>query len=629
MPIDYDKWTRLAKEVEESENRKLVKTNALSKFVGLESESQREWSAMTPDERLAAIQRADEEDQFLELKHQQHKEYLSGIQQDVENADESWMYDVDPDSYEDFTLKRTWRLVKPRGADFFKAGDLVSAEQQWLGAVLLVQKVGLSWPTASELFVQLKCNLSQLYIKQDRWAEARRAATSALSVSPTCEKALYRRALTRIHGADWEQARLDLELLLVHHPQNADARRQLAEVAEALRRPERTGRRRVAAEGATPSPGPLAAPARAFELSNAIADLNDEGTLRKVGVMLLGREQLDGEALRWRWPWGREEWLSNSRQKAVLSVHVVVRSVGGEELFNTRGRLVLPETPQERDELRLRMTEVAALDDVAGKLARTPEDFVTREALQPLRWRYGDPCVYAGFDLAARSMELGEKALFEIDQPLLEPSVCEFYRSNGGAARVAGLPDFKHHIEDRKLKLLAEELPEWELDLESKVQRTVRVELELCALDLFEDLSPGRTGEYLLRVANAGRGRRKLVKGTKVEGNFVIAGALNGMALYRVERAVWTIGSEGQESFVNRHGQRTVWIPQCIGQIFRDACRLMPLLYEGTRLEARMQEGPAPMELNPKLAATLSAKRAWSHRPPVAIDVEFLNVLDF
>lgn len=46
--------------------------------------------------------------------------------------------------------------------------------------------------------------------------------------------------------------------------------------------------------------------------------------------------------------------------------------------------------------------EVAELDDLAGKAARTPSDFVARERMQPMRWRYGDPCVYAGSSRAMR-----------------------------------------------------------------------------------------------------------------------------------------------------------------------------------------------------------------------------------
>merc|ERR1712060_17222 len=179
----------------------------------------------------------------------------------------------------------------------------------------------------------------------------------------------------------------------------------------------------------------------------------------------------------------------------------------------------------------------------------TPADFCRQRPLLPMRWRYGDPSVYAGFELAARSMRLGERALFEIDQPLLEPSVSTFYQRDGGVARVAGLPNFKHHIEERKLNLLAEELPEWELDLENKTQRTVRAELELTSIELFRDLSPARNGEYLLCIGTTGRtDGRRIQCGTTIVADFIIAGALDGTPLYSLRRAVWTLGEEGGES---------------------------------------------------------------------------------
>lgn len=60
------------------------------------------------------------------------------------------------------------------------------------------------------------------------------------------------------------------------------------------------------------------------------------------------------------------------------------------------------------------------------------------------------------------------------------------------------------------MTLLAEELTEWELDLENHEQRTVRVDLELVDIALYRDLSPGRCGEYLLRIAHTGQGGGRL-----------------------------------------------------------------------------------------------------------------------
>lgn len=42
----------------------------------------------------------------------------------------------------------------------------------------------------------------------------------------------------------------------------------------------------------------------------------------------------------------------------------------------------------------------------------------------------------------------------------------------------------------------------------------------------------------------------------RVQGDFVVAGALSGIALYSVEKAVWILGSEGRESYVTTPGSR-------------------------------------------------------------------------
>lgn len=592
MPLDYSKWARLAAHEAEEQERE---------------EEDKEWAEMSPHERQAAVLRAEEEEQRVSETRREHEEYLQSIDRQVQKEDDAWLHDVDPRSYEDFTVKRTWRVVKAKGAKLFKAGDLQAAEQQWAGGVLLLQKIGLGWPTVAELYVQLKCNLAQLYVKQARWDAARQAATAALEVDARCEKALFRRALAFIHFAEWAEAKRDLEALLAAHPQNAEAAKKLAEVRRGLQG-ERDSLMGVG-----------------VKLSNAVEELTSDGTLRKLCVLVRGSDEPADP--RWTWPWGREDWLSSAKEKAVLTVHVVVRSVGGEELFSTRSRLVLPETPEARDKLRLQMREVAELDDAAGKAARTPNDFYERQDLMPMRWRYGDPTVYRGFDLAARSMRLGERALFEIDQPLLEPSVCEFYKSDGGVARVAGLPNFRHHIEQRKLNLLAEELPEWVLDLDSKTQRTIRAELELAEIELFRDLSPGGSGWNLIRIASAGRpGGRRLHWGAKVRGDFVIAGALSGAPLYHAERVVWELGGEGKESYVDVPGQRSVHVPQCIGRLLRDAT--WAPLCEGARLEARLQAGPTPMELCPRLAKDLHWTRAFHHKPPSSVVVEIHDVIE-
>lgn len=74
-----------------------------------------------------------------------------------------------------------------------------------------------------------------------------------------------------------------------------------------------------------------------------------------------------------------------------------------------------------------------------------------------------------------------------------------------------------------------------------------------------------------------------------------------------------------------RHSSRPVWIPSVIGKMFRDAT--WALLYAGARLEARIQAGPSPMELNPKFAKDLHHTRAWGHRPCTCVEGQLLGCM--
>eukprot|EP00747_Dinoflagellata_sp_TGD_P194585 gnl/TRDRNA2_/TRDRNA2_62154_c0_seq1.p1 gnl/TRDRNA2_/TRDRNA2_62154_c0~~gnl/TRDRNA2_/TRDRNA2_62154_c0_seq1.p1 ORF type:complete len:553 (+),score=99.70 gnl/TRDRNA2_/TRDRNA2_62154_c0_seq1:3-1661(+) len=430
-------------------------------------------------------------------------------------------------------------------------------------------------------------------------------ASAALEVDSKCEKALYRHAVVLIHFCDLRGAKKDLEKLLRHYPKNIQAAQKLEEVTKAL------GSEKTVLRGV------------GVKLSSAIEELTPGGTLRKVCVLA------DGEAHPrnpiWTYPWGLDIWLGKSSEKPVLTVHVVIRSVGGEELYSSRSRTRLPETAAELNEVRATMQELAMLDDLAGNRLRSPEEVYGKEERQPLRWRYGDPIVYKGLELAARSMKLSEKAVFEIDQPLLEPSVRDFYAADGLTASHAGLPDLSHHIEERRKGLMAEELPEWELDLENKTQRTVRAELELLKLELFRDLSEQQNGEKLCRLVSAGRpDGRRCRPGLQAAGDFCIASALDGTALYRVEGVKWIIGEEGNQSIQSTKTYEKVWVPKCIGTVLKMAaeCSQGEPLKEGIRAEARLQVGPSMWHLNPRLARQYDWKRATHVQPPVAVTLE-------
>eukprot|EP00971_Amphidinium_carterae_P099398 1966361-Amphidinium_carterae.1 len=83
---------------------------------------------MSEGERGAAVAKAEEEEEHLEARRKEAEVCALGqpcvggvCAHAAEAADYGWMRDVDPDSYEDFTIKRVARVVKPRGVAFFKA----------------------------------------------------------------------------------------------------------------------------------------------------------------------------------------------------------------------------------------------------------------------------------------------------------------------------------------------------------------------------------------------------------------------------------------------------------------------------------------------------------------------------
>jgi len=609
MPVDYSRWRSV--EDEEDEKSEPEASDAEEPEDATKTASTKKpWSRMSPAERLAAEAKAKEEEQKLADLRQKAEDKQKEAAKSAASADYAWLHDVDPDSYEDFTVKRVLRVVKPRGVEFFKDGKYKEAEEQWLGGLALVRRIGFGTTGAKQLYIQLKCNLAKLYVVMERRHEARQVCTAVLDMDPKSEKALWRRAEANLQDSNFLAAQQDLETLLQHNSSNNAARQKLQELRAAKR-----NERQTSVCSAHP-PSISAAPAG--------QELTADGSLRKLQILKAG--QTHPEDVRWTWPWGLDEWLGQSSKKAVLTVHVVVRSVGGEELFTTRARARLPKTPLERDELRAAMQEVAALDDLAGKQPRRLDDFLSTEEAMPLRWRYGDPSVYVGFELAARSMMLGEQAVFEIDQPLLEPSVREFYKARGGVARVAGLPEFRHHIEPRKLSLLAEELPEWELDLENKVHRTVRAELELVALDLYRDISPNLTGDFLVNVRSLGHEDGLLLApGDMVLGGFTVAGALDGSCIYQVSEVEWRLGKDDSGRKCRTRYGDDVFVPRCIGKILRAVAG--EGLREQAIITARLQEGPTPFELNPALASQYSWERSMQHRPPVAITVEVREVL--
>jgi len=81
----------------------------------------------------------------------------------------------------------------------------------------------------------LQLNIAQAYLKFNKNKEAAEAAGKVLKDDPTNLKALYRRGLAYSKSQDFDRAQTDLKDLLKVDPQNAEAKKELATIATALK----------------------------------------------------------------------------------------------------------------------------------------------------------------------------------------------------------------------------------------------------------------------------------------------------------------------------------------------------------------------------------------------------------
>eukprot|EP00746_Dinoflagellata_sp_MGD_P007420 gnl/MRDRNA2_/MRDRNA2_114679_c0_seq1.p1 gnl/MRDRNA2_/MRDRNA2_114679_c0~~gnl/MRDRNA2_/MRDRNA2_114679_c0_seq1.p1 ORF type:complete len:661 (+),score=154.60 gnl/MRDRNA2_/MRDRNA2_114679_c0_seq1:152-2134(+) len=594
MPVDYKKWERLLEE-----ERETIRWGAPDDL---------DWSEMTAEERQKYREEEDEMEEQLQKKRAEHEEDLK---RHAEDRDISWLpadWNFKTKTKYEFNVARVQLDLKLRGNREYEAGDLKEAETTWFNCLDILDDCGLDTPGAKEAWCSIKCNLAQMYIRLKKWDAVKDLTTSVLEFDPRYQKALYRRALAHEHFCDWKEAEKDLTNLLRLNPRNQHAAEMLKSIHTKVAKDKQVFK------------------GNTNDMSHAmkLGDLNDEGTLRKLRII-----QVDEGAPRESWV--KQEYVGPKRsdRRQVITAHMIIWSVGGEELFNSRSDLILPETEEDRRKHSDLMKNVALLDDEAGKQPRVPEDFETRKERNPMRWYTGDPLMYTGFDLAAQNLRIGERALFEIDQPLLEPSVRDFYVAKDTCSTSdAGLPLLIHHVNEKKLKILKKELKEWELNLEEKEQRSVRVDLELVSVDEYYDL--GHDGEKVISVLDPGLEDGKTVhRQARVLGAFWVARPIDGHSyLESGELVEWTLGEdEGIEGPVGVGWVRdTPWIPKCVADAIFDVDWVK--LREGCCIESRLLHGPTLEEVHPETARRYTPELRNVKRPPCSVTVMIDKVLD-
>eukprot|EP00931_Biecheleriopsis_adriatica_P115095 TRINITY_DN90932_c0_g1_i1.p1 TRINITY_DN90932_c0_g1~~TRINITY_DN90932_c0_g1_i1.p1 ORF type:complete len:668 (-),score=195.74 TRINITY_DN90932_c0_g1_i1:55-2058(-) len=553
------------------------------------------WEELKSEEKQQVFAAHDQIDAMVEQKRQEEEAWKRQLKE--KPSDLSWVQGRHFGSYEAFCVGRVESTLKKSGNEAFKAGDLGKAQADWEAGISMILALGALPEEAKTMLCTLRNNLAQLHIKRGEWGKVKDLTGKILEHQPSNEKALYRRAQAFFTFSLWEQCESDLEVLLKHHPENKDASLMLQQVHRKMGK----DRRKLGGKAVN-------------DIAAGLAELAPDGTVRKLRILEYGEGDPD-EAAKWIQP----HWLQQGAEKVVVTCQMIITSHAGEELYNSKEYRPFPETKQARDELKEYMDMVNFLDQEAKKAPRMVGDFYQKVKKRPVRWYIGDPGMYKGFDLAVRTMKPGERAVFEVDQPMLAPSVENFYESIGFHSTIAGLPQLQYYIEEERLAILSDEIPEEELDLDNKTQRGVKVELTLLGSIVFRDLSPNGDGSRLHAVLHPGLPDAPVIRrGDLVSGAFFINRPFDGSLLVQNACVEWRLGVD--EGLYDKQGENKeplrpdggAFVPKCVGDAILKAD--WAELRHGALVEVRLRFGPELREVAPQYAKQFEQARRDAHK---------------
>jgi len=553
------------------------------------------WDDLSKDEKAEVWKYEDQMEALLDKKREEEDAWRRQLKETP--SDLSWVQGRHFSSYEAFCVGRVEATLKKSGNEAFKRGEFDQARHDWEGGVQMLLGLGTLTPEAIALLCVIRNNLAQLAVKRQEWNKVKELTDKIIDQEPTNEKALYRRAQAFFAFSIWDKCERDLDLLLKHHSGNKDASLMLQQVHRKLGKDRRTlGGKAV------------------NDIAAGMEELCPDGTVRKLRIEEYGEGDPDEKP-----QWIQQEWLGKGREKVVVTCQMIIWSHGGEELYNSKEYRPRPDTKQGRDELKEYMEMVNFLDQEAKKAPRLVGDFYRKVKKRPVRWYLGDPGMYKGFDLAVRSMKPTERALFEIDQPALSPSVEKYYEKVGFHSGIAGLPQLVYHIEEERLAILEDEVPEDELDLDSKTQRGVRAELHLMGYVIFKDVSPDGDGSKLHSVLHPGLPDAPVIrKGDHLRGSFFITRPFDGSLLVQNQYVEWRLGyDEGLYDKVSDDKQPLrpdggAFVPKCVGQAILEVD--WAELRAGALIEVRLRSGPELYEIAPQYAKQFEKARREAHK---------------
>lgn len=574
-----------------------------SRFTGIGADDRDErlkegnvsWEELKHEEKKQVWEAHDQMDQLLEQKRQEEDSWKRQLKE--KPADLSWVQGQHFTSYEAFCVGRVEGTLKKSGNEAFKAGDLGKAQADWEAGIQMLLALGELTPEVVKLICALRNNLAQLHVKRGEWGKVKDLTDKILDREPSNEKALYRRAQAFFAFSIWEKCEVDLEALLRSHADNREAAKMLQQVQRKMGKDRRTlGGKAVQ------------------DIAAGLAELSPDGTVRKLRIEEYGEGDPDEPAR-----WVKPEWLEPGSEKVVVTCQMVITSFGGEELYNSREYRPFPETKQARDELKEYMDMVNFLDQEAGKAPRLVGDFYRKVKKRPVRWYLGDPGMYKGFDLAARTMKPGERALFEVDQPMMAASVDKFYDKLGFHSSLAGLPQLQYHIEEERLAILEDEMTENDLELHTKTQRGVKVELTMLGSIVFRDLSPSGDGSRLHAVLHPGIPDAPVLRrGDLVVGSFFVNRPFDGSLLVQNTCVEWRLGED--EGLYGKEGENKeplrpdggAFVPKCVGDALLKVDWVE--LRFGALVEVRLRVGPELHEIAPQYGKQFEQARRDAHK---------------
>lgn len=541
------------------------------------------WEELKKEEKKQVWDAREQMDAVLEQKRREEDDWKRQLKE--KPSDLSWVKGQHFASYEAFCVGRVEATLKKSGNEAFKRGDLGQAQVDWEAGVGMLLALGTLTPEVLSALCILRNNLAQLHIKRGEWGKVKDLTDRILDTQPSNEKALYRRAQAFFTFSLWEKCEADLEVLLKHYPQNKDAAAMLRQVQH------KTGKDRKKLAGKAVS-----------DICAGLAELCPDGTVRKLRIEEYGEGDPDEEP-----KWLQPQWLSKGSEKVVVTCQMIISSHGGEELYNSKEYRPFPETKQARDELKEYMEMVNFLDQEAGKAPRLVGDFYRKVKKRPVRWFLGDPGMYKGFDLAVRTMKPKERAIFEVDQPMLAASVEQFYEGIGFHSTIAGLPQLQYHIEEQRLQILEDEMTEKELELDNKTQHGVKVEITLLGYIIFRDLSPNGDGSRLHAVIHPGVPEAPVLRrGDAVCGSFFINRPFDGSLLVQNTCAEWRLGED--EGLYEKQGENNeplrpdggAFVPRSVGDALLKVDWME--LRHGALVEVRLRYGPELKDVAPQYA---------------------------